>query len=112
METNNTSDGQADAGCQRCVIFYIGGRAMRIDAEGPRSHSFINAGSRIDIEPDESDRRRWIMTNRSAHPLFVQHPSFNDTAIHRVNPGCAIALVEGSRLAASPNSTWVNVACR
>lgn len=112
METNSTSGGQADAERQRRVILYTDGRAVRIDAEKARSHPGKKAGGRIDIEPDESDRRRWIATNRSAHPLFVQHPAFNDTAIHRVNPGCAIALVEGSRIAVSPNSAWINVACR
>ncbi len=112
MGTNSTNGGQADAERQRCVIFYTDERAMRIDAEEARAHPCEKAGGRFDIEPDESDRRRWIMTNRSAHPLFVQHPAFTDTAIHRVNPGCAIALVEGSRLATSPNSPWVNVACR
>ena len=66
----------------------------------------------LDVRPDESDRDRWIATNRGKRSLYVQQPSFQEASVFEVAPGLSCALVEGSRIALSPRSGWVNVSVR
>ena len=61
---------------------------------------------------DESDHSRWIATNKSERPLYVQQPSFSTTNVLELRPGLSCALVEGSRIASSQHSGWVNVSVR
>ena len=67
---------------------------------------------RCECRPDESDRDRWIATNRGKRSLYVQQPSFSTTNVFELRPGLSCALVEGSRIALSPHSGWVNVSIR
>ena len=62
--------------------------------------------------PDESDHGRWIATNKSERPLYVQQPSFSTTNVLELRPGLSCALVEGSRITSSQHSGWVNVSVR
>ena len=62
----------------------------------------------IALRPDEAEPARWILANGSGHPVYVQHPSFTSPVI-KVNEGCSIALVDGSRITGSPQEKWLNV---
>ena len=59
------------------------------------------------VHPDESDHGRWIATNTSERPLYVQQPSFSTTNVLELRPGLSCALVEGSRIASSQHSGWL-----
>ncbi len=99
----------------RCIVFYTSRELTRIEAAPNPSASERRDGEKpfgcLGVRPDESDRRRWIATNRGKRAIFVQQPGFFSTRVAKINPGCSIALVEGSRIAVSPHSTWINVAC-
>ena len=62
----------------------------------------------VALRPDESEPARWILTNGSGHPVYVQHPSFTSPVV-KVNEGCSIALVAGSRITGGPQERWLNV---
>ncbi|WP_417160370.1 hypothetical protein [Senegalimassilia anaerobia] len=62
----------------------------------------------VALRPDETEPARWILTNGSGHPVYVQHPSFTSPVV-KVNEGCSIALVDGSRIAGSPQEKWLNI---
>ena len=62
----------------------------------------------VALRPDETEPARWILTNGSGHPVYVQHPSFTLPVV-RVDEGCSIALVDGSRITGSPQEKWLNV---
>lgn len=51
---------------------------------------------------------RWMLTNGSGHPVYVQHPSFTLPVV-KVDEGCPIALVDGSRITGSLQERWLNV---
>ena len=97
--------------CARCIIFFTCTAEVRIDAHEARACNRRALGS-LDVHPDESDRDRWIATNRSKRSLYVQQPSFSTTNVLELRPGLSCALVEGSRIALSPCSGWVNVSVR
>lgn len=97
--------------CARCIIFFTCTAEVRIDAEEARGGSPLVLGS-LDVHPDESDRDRWIATNRGKRSLYVQQPSFSTTSVLELRPGFSCALVEGNRIALSPRSGWVNVSVR
>lgn len=112
MKYANTAPYEGDASaCARCIVFYTCSAAARIDAEEARGGSPLVLGS-LDVRPDESDRDRWIATNRSKRSFYVQQPSFSTTSVLELRPGFSCALVEGSRIALSPRSGWVNVSIR
>ena len=98
------------AACSRCIIFYTCSVATRIDADQARRCPGTIGG--LAVHPDESDQGRWIATNKSERPLYVQQPSFSTTNVLELRPGSSVALVEGSRIASSPHSGWVNVSVR
>lgn len=62
----------------------------------------------VALRPDESEPARWMLTNGSGHPVYVQHPSFTSPVV-KVNEGCSIALVDGSRITGGPRERWLNV---
>ena len=62
----------------------------------------------IALRPDEAEPARWILANGSGHPVYVQHPSFTSPVV-KVDEGCSIALVDGSRITGSPQEKWLNV---
>ena len=112
MKFANTAPYEGDASaCARCIVFYTCSAAARIDAEEARSGLPLALGS-LDVRPDECDSCRWIATNRGSRPLYVQQPSFSTTNVLELRPGFSCALVEGSRIALSPRSGWVNVSVR
>ena len=112
MKYANTAPYEGDASaCARCIVFYTCSAAARIDAEEAHGGSPLVLGS-LDVRPDESDRDRWIATNRGKRSLYVQQPSFSTTNVLELRPGFSCALVEGSRIALSPRSGWVNVSVR
>lgn len=96
--------------CSRCIIFYTCSVATRIDADQARRCPHAIGG--LAVHPDESDYGRWIATNKSERPLYVQQPSFSTTSVLELRPGLSCALVEGSRIASSQHSGWVNVSIR
>ena len=51
---------------------------------------------------------RRILANGSGRPVYVQHPSFTSPVV-KVDEGCSIALVDGSRITGSPQERWLNV---
>ena len=112
MEYANTAPhaGGASA-CARCIIFFTCTAEVRVDAHEARTSNRRALGS-LDVRPDESDRDRWIATNRGRRSLYVQQPSFHTAGVFEVAPGLSCALVEGSRIALSPRSGWVNVSVR
>ena len=97
--------------CARCIIFFTCTAEVRIDAHEARTRNRRALGS-LDVRPDECDRDRWIATNRGKRSLYVQQPSFHTAGVFEVAPGLSCALVEGSRIALSPRSGWVNVSVR
>ena len=97
--------------CAKCLILYTCNAETRIDAHDARTCDYRALGS-LDVRPDESDRDRWIATNRGKRSLYVQQPSFSTTNVFELRPGLSCALVEGSRIALSPHSGWVNVSIR
>ena len=107
--TNTPYEGNATT-CSRCIIFYTCSVATRIDADQARRCPGTIGG--LAVRPDESDRDRWIATNRGKRSLYVQQPSFSTTNVLELRPGFSCALVEGSRIALSPRSGWVNVSVR
>ena len=96
--------------CSRCIIFYTCSVATRIDADQACRCPRTIGG--LAVHPDESDQSRWIATNKSERPLYVQQPSFSTTNVLELHPGLSCALVEGSRIASSQHSGWVNVSVR
>lgn len=62
----------------------------------------------VAFRPDEAEQARWILTNGSGHPVYVQHPSFTSPVV-RVDEGCSIALVDGSRITGDPRERWLSV---
>ena len=104
--TDTPYAGNATA-CSRCIIFYTCSVATRIDADQACKCPRTIGG--LAVRPDESDRDRWIATNRGKRSLYVQQPSFSTTNVLELRPGFSCALVEGSRIALSPRSGWVNV---
>lgn len=112
MKYANTAPYEGDASaCARCIVFYTCSAAARIDAEEAHGGSPLVLGS-LDVRPDECDPCRWIATNRGSRSLYVQQPSFQEASVFEVAPGLSCALVEGSRIALSPRSGWVNVSVR
>lgn len=112
MKYANTAPYEGDASaCARCIVFYTCSAATRIGVEEARGGLPLVLGS-LDVRPDEIDPHRWIATNRGARPLYVQQPSFHAASVFEVAPGLSCALVEGSRIALSPRSGWVNVSVR
>lgn len=107
--TNTPYEGNATA-CSRCIIFYTCSVATRIDADQACRCPRTIGG--LAVHPDESDHGRWIATNTSERPLYVQQPSFSTTNVLELRPGLSCALVEGSRIASSQHSGWVNVSVR
>ena len=97
--------------CARCIIFFTCTAEVRINAHEARTCNRRALGS-LDVRPDESDCDRWIATNRGKRSLCVQQPSFHTAGVFEVAPGLSCALVEGSRIALSPRSGWVNVSVR
>lgn len=97
--------------CARCIIFFTCTAEVRIDAHEARTCNRRALGS-LDVRPDECDPCRWIATNRGSRPLYIQQPSFYTAGVFEVAPGLSCALVEGSRIALSPRSGWVNVSVR
>ena len=97
--------------CARCIIFFTCTAEVRINAHEARTCNRRALGS-LDVRPDESDCDRWIATNRGRRSLYVQQPSFHTAGVFEVAPGLSCALVEGSRIALSPRSGWVNVSVR
>ena len=97
--------------CARCIIFFTCTAEVRINAHEARTCNRRALGS-LDVRPDESDCDRWIATNRGKRSLYVQQPSFHTAGVFEVAPGLSCALVEGSRIALSPRSGWVNVSVR
>ena len=97
------------AACSRCIIFYTCSVATRIDADQACRCPCTIGG--LAVHPDESGCR-WIATNKSERPLYVQQPSFSTTNVLELRPGLSCALVEGSRIACSQHSGWVNVSVR
>ena len=97
--------------CARCIIFFTCTAEVRINAHEARTCNCRALGS-LDVRPDESDCDRWIATNRGKRSLYVQQPSFQEASVFEVAPGLSCALVEGSRIALSPRSGWVNVSVR
>ena len=108
--SNMPCAGSAPA-CANCIIFYTCTAETRIDAHVVRGCNRRALGS-LDVRPDESDRGRWIATNRGERSFYVQQPSFSTTNVLELRPGFSCALVEGSRIATSPHSGWVNVSVR
>lgn len=112
MKYANTVPYKGDAfACARCIVFYTCSAATRIDVEEARGGSQLVLGS-LDVRPDECDPHRWVATNRGGCSLYVQQPSFQTANVFEVAPGLSCALVEGSRIALSPRSGWVNVSVR
>lgn len=107
--TDTPYAGNATA-CSRCIIFYTCSVATRINADQVRKRPRTIGG--LTVHPDESDQGRWIATNTSERPLYVQQPSFSTTNVLELRPGLSCALVEGSRIASSQHSGWVNVSVR
>lgn len=107
--TNTPYAGNATA-CSRCIIFYTCSVATRIDADQARKCPRTIGG--LAVHPDESDQGRWIATNKSERPLYVQQPSFSTTNVLELRPGLSCALVEGSRVASSQHSGWVSISVR
>lgn len=107
--TDTPYAGNATA-CSRCIIFYTCSVATRIDADQACRCPRTIGG--LAVHPDESDQGRWIATNTSERPLYVQQPSFSTTNVLELRPGLSCALVEGSRIASSQHSGWVNVSVR
>ena len=99
--TNTPYAGNATA-CSRCIIFYTCSVTTRIDADQVRKCPRTIGGL----------AGRWIATNTSERPLYVQQPSFSTTNVLELRPGLSCALVEGSRIASSQHSGWVNVSVR
>ena len=62
----------------------------------------------VALRPDEAEPARWILTNGSGHPVYVQHPSCTSPVV-KVNEGCSIALVDGSRITGGPRERWLNI---
>ena len=108
---NTVSPAGGASACARCIVFYTCSAAARIDAEEAHGGSPLVLGS-FDVRPDECDPSRWIATNRGSRPLYVQQPSFHTAGVFEVAPGLSCALVEGSRIALSSRSGWVNVSVR
>ena len=112
MKYANTAPYEGDASaCARCIVFYTCSASARIDAEETHGGSTLVLGS-LDVRPDETDSHRWVATNRGSRPLYIQQPSFHTAGVFEVAPGLSCALVEGSRIALSPRSGWVNVSVR
>lgn len=112
MKYANTAPYEGDASaCARCIVFYTCTAEVRIDAHDPCTCN-RRALESLDVRPDESDRDRWIATNWGKRSLYVQQPSFSTTNVLELRPGFSCALVEGSRIALSPRSGWVNVSVR
>ena len=107
--TDTPYEGNATA-CSRCIIFYTCSVATRIDADQMSKCPRTIGG--LAVHPDESDQGRWIATNTSERPLYVQQPSFSTTNVLELRPGLSCALVEGSRITSSQHSGWVNVSVR
>ena len=108
---NTVSPAGGASACARCIIFFTCTAEVRISAHEARTCNRRALG-RLDVRPDESDRDRWIATNRSKRSFYVQQPSFSTTSVLELRPGFSCALVEGSRIALSPRSGWVNVSVR
>ena len=109
--TSNMPRAGSAPSCANCIIFYTCTAETRIDAHDVRDCKHRTLGG-LDVRPDESDRDRWIATNRGERSLYVQQPSFSTTNVLELRPGLSCALVEGSRIATSPHSGWVNVSVR
>ncbi len=82
--TDTPYEGNATA-CSRCIIFYTCSVATRIDADQVRRCPRTIGG--LAVHPDESDHGRWIATNTSERPLYVQQPSFSTTNVLELRPG-------------------------
>ncbi len=105
-----------EAECRKSIMLYSSARAMstrreRVLSPGaawgsrmPEAYSLVG----ISVRPDEAEPQRWILTNGSGHPVYVQHPSFCSPVI-KVQEGSSIVLVEGSRITGSPNGKWLTV---
>ena len=109
--TSNVHRAGSATACASCITFYTCTAETRIDEHDVRDCKHRAFGS-LDVRPDESDHDRWIATNRGERSLYVQQPSFSATNVLELRPGLSCALVEGSRIATSPHSGWVNVSIR
>ena len=86
--------------CRECGV------SLGIARNSRMSEAYSLVG--VALRPDESEPARWILTNGSGHPVYVQHPSFTSPVV-KVNEGCSIALVDGSRITGGPQERWLNV---
>ena len=86
--------------CRECEV------SLGIARNGRKSEVCSLIG--VALRPDEAEPARWILTNGSGHPVYVQHPSFTSPVV-KVDEGRSIALVDGSRITGSPQEKWLNV---